>query len=320
MAKSRNFWFAVTVWLVVRKPFRVLLAALALYFAGCVIGGVLLAEMQLHPPRRPIRQTAVFAAEVRNDFHADLQNVSIGAADGAVLRGWYVKPSNDNGDAIILLHGVGDNREGVAGYARMFLDHGYRVLLPDSRAHGTSGGEIATYGLKESDDIHRWVDWLEGGQPKCVYGFGESMGAALLLQSLAKESRFCAVVVESSFSRFDEVAPERAARYTHMPFWFGRTLEGPVIWFAIAYMRWKYGLDFRKANPADAVAHSRVPVLLIAGTRDLDILPHHSEELAWIDPNAQLWMVKGAAHGGAWGANPELFESRVVGFFAEHHH
>ena len=55
-------------------------------------------------------------------------------------------------------------------------------MLPDSRAHGESGGTLATYGLRESDDIHRWVDWLYGGrQSKCVYGFGESMGAALVL-------------------------------------------------------------------------------------------------------------------------------------------
>lgn len=301
-----------------RRVFKILIALAALYLAGCVVGGVLLTEMQLHPPRRELSQAVAFRAEVRRDDHADVQDVSIQAADGVPLRGWYVKPQNDNGNSVILLHGVGDSREGVGGYARMFLQHGYRVLLPDSRAHGTSGGALATYGLKESDDIHRWVDWMQNNQPKCVYGFGESMGAALLLQSLAIEPRFCAVVVESSFSHFEEVAPERAARYTRMPYWFGRTFERPVIAVAMVYTRWRYGLDFRKANPADAVALSTVPVLLIAGTRDLDILPHHSVELARIDQHAQLWMVDGAAHGGAWSVNPELFESRVTGFFADH--
>jgi hypothetical protein len=213
---------------------------------------------------------------------------------------------------------VGDNREGVSGYAEIFLAHGYRVLMPDSRAHGMSDGDLATYGVLESDDIHRWVDWLYANQPRCVYGFGESMGAALLLQSLAREPRYCGVVVESAFARFEEVAPERAAGYTRMPFWFGRSFERPVIAVALVYARWKYGVDFRKANPADAVAHSNVPVLLIAGTRDVDILSHHSEELARVDRNAQLWMVEGATHGGAWEVNPELFERRVIGFFAEH--
>ena len=263
----------------------------------------------------PIRYSARFESDMRRLYHSNVQEVSANGRDNVILRAWYVKPKNDNGSSVLLLHGVADNREGVSGYARMFLDQGYRVLLPDSRAHGISGGDIATYGLKEADDIHRWVDWLEAGETNCVYGFGESMGAALLLQSLAHESRFCAVVVESAFSRFDEVAPERAARYTRMPFWFGRTVERPIIAVAMAYTRWKYGLDFRQANPADAVAHTTVPVLLITGSRDLDILPHHSEALARADDNAQLWIVEGAAHGGASSANPQLFESRVLQFF-----
>jgi hypothetical protein len=32
---------------------------------------------------------------------------------------------------------------------------------------------------------------------KCIFGIGESMGAAVLLQSVEKERRFCAVVAES---------------------------------------------------------------------------------------------------------------------------
>lgn len=313
-----NFSRKSPVLIFVARFRKLLISLILLYAAVSIVGGVLLAEMQLHVPRRPLRHAAEFERDVRQKYHCDVKDVSVSGADGAVLRAWYVEPQNDNGNAVILLHGVGDNREGVGGYARMFLDHGYRVLMPDARAHGTSGGNLATYGLKESDDIHRWVDWIEADRPDCVYGFGESMGAALLLQSLAKESRFCAVVVESAFARFEEVAPERAARYTRMPFWFGKTFERPVIEVAMLYTRWKYGLDLRKANPAEALENSKVPVLLIAGTRDVDILPHHSVELARIDSHAQLWMVQGAAHGGAWGANPQLFDERVTSFFAQH--
>jgi pimeloyl-ACP methyl ester carboxylesterase len=279
---------------------------------------ILLAEMQLRPPRMPIRYRARFDQAARDNFHASLQDVSIQSVDNVTLRGWYVVPQNDNGSAVILLHGVGDNREGVAGYARLFLQHGYRVLLPDARAHGNSSGDLATYGLRESDDIHRWVDWLGASQPKCVYGFGESMGAALLLQSLAQEQRFCAVVVESPFARFQDVAYERAARYTRMPFWFGRTCERPVVDFAMYYTRRKYGLDFRTASPVDALAGNHVPILLIGDQKDLDIRPHHVTELHEANPDTELWMVDGAAHGGAWGANPERFNGVVTQFFGTH--
>jgi uncharacterized protein len=146
-----------------------------LYCLLAVLGGILLAEMQLRPPRRPIRNRQEIASAVRERYHADLQDVSV-VSDGAILRGWYVVPSNDNGSVIVLLHGVSDNREGMLGFAPMFLDRGYRVLLPDARAHGESGGDLATYGIRESGDISRWIERLEEAHPKCVYGFGESMG------------------------------------------------------------------------------------------------------------------------------------------------
>jgi pimeloyl-ACP methyl ester carboxylesterase len=293
--------------------FALLLAAL--YVFGCIAGGILLAELQLHPPRRRITHRAEVAQAVREYHRASLEDVSIMVEDGATLQAWYVRPENDNGSAVILLHGVGDNREGVAGYARLFLKEGYRFLLPDSRALGESGGQIATYGIKESDDIHRWVDWLEQSQPKCVYGFGESMGAALLLQSLKEETRFCAVVAESPFARFQTVAYERAASYIRMPAWFGRTALRPIVDFALLYTRKKYGVDFRTANPADAVAKTQTPMLLIGDQLDINILPHHVEDLAKLNPQrTELWMVEGAGHGGAWSANPNLFESRVIGF------
>jgi uncharacterized protein len=93
------------------------------------------------------------------------------------------------------------------GFAELFLSKGFTVLVPDSRAQGESGGAFPTYGLKERDDVHRWFDWLVMQQhPKCIFGMGESMGAAVLLQSVEKENRFCAVVAESSFATFRQIA------------------------------------------------------------------------------------------------------------------
>ena len=250
---AMNFFRTIRVSCAVPRSLRpylkIAIVLVILYSLGCITGGVLLADMQLHPPRRSITQRALVEQAAREYHGAELKDVSINAADGIILKAWFASPDNDNGSAVILLHGVSDNREGVAGYARMFLKEGYRVLLPDARAHGESGGDLATYGIRESNDIHRWVDWLEQSQPKCVYGFGESMGAALLLQSLNAEKRFCAVVVESPFSRFQSVAYERAASYIRMPAWFGRTFMRPVVDFAILYTEHKYGIDFRQANP-----------------------------------------------------------------------
>jgi pimeloyl-ACP methyl ester carboxylesterase len=199
-----------------------------------------------------------------------------------VLKGWYVQPQKFNGNAVVLLHGITDNSEGVAGYSTIFLDQGYAVLLPDARAHGESGGAIATYGLKEADDLHQWVSWLYAHSlrsSQCVYGFGESYGAALLLQSLAVEPRFCAVAVEDSFSTAREMSYERVSGPLHLGPWFGKTLGQPIIDAAVLYSRMRYGIDLLKPSPLYGLQHSNVPVLLIQGAQDQSIRPKHAEML-----------------------------------------
>jgi dipeptidyl aminopeptidase/acylaminoacyl peptidase len=305
-----------------RKAYKLSLAIVISYLLLAAIAGVVLAEGSLRLTRRPLRHRQEAAVLVREKYHADLQDVSIQAADGAMLRAWFVRPMEFNGNAVLLLHGITDNREGMAGYGKLFLDHGYAVLLPDARRDGESGGELATYGLKESDDIHRWVSWLESqelGASACVYGFGESYGAALILQSLAVEPRYCAVAVESSFSTAREMSYERVSGPLHLAPWFGRTLGRPIIAAAVAYTRVRYKMDLLQPSPLSAVEHSVVPVLLIHGERDSNISPRHAAILAHAArDHVQLWLVANAGHTMAWAAAPQEFESRVLGWFAVH--
>ena len=100
-------------------------------------------------------------------------------------RAWVLNPKNGNGDVIILLHGLSDNRLGMSGYADLALRHGYGVLMPDARAHGAiSGGVVATYGLLEAQDIRSWFQFLLATQhPRCIYAFGESMRRAGFAES-----------------------------------------------------------------------------------------------------------------------------------------
>ena len=303
-----------------RTARRVLLSACVVYLALSVLAGVIIADASLKLRHLPLRHQQAFAATVHDKFHAELQDASITAADGAVLKAWYVHPRDYNGNAVILLHGITDNREGVAGYGQLLLQHGYAVLLPDARRHGESGGELATYGLKETDDIHRWVSWVYANDPpQCVYGFGESYGAALMLQSLAAENRFCAVAMESPFSTAREMSYERVSGPLHLKPWFGRTLGRPAIWSAVVYARLRYSIDLLKPSPLEAVTHSTVPVLLIHGEDDRNISPHHSQLMASAAADhVQLWLVPHAGHTMAWAAAHQEFEFRLLGWFGSH--
>ena len=291
-----------------------------LYLLGTIFGGIGLGWIALHPPSAKVtpheEANAQMAAAAASEGFSD---ATLTTQDGSTLRAWLLSPRSPNGDAVVLLHGVSDNRLGMYGYGTWLLSKGYAVLLPDARGHSLSSG-LATYGLKESDDLHRWLDWLEAAyHPRCVYGLGESMGAAQLLQSLPKEHRFCAVVAESPFASFREVAYARLGRQFHTGPWLGRTFFRPAVDAGFLYLRLRYGLNMEEASPERAVEGARTPVLLIHGLDDRNIPPFHSDEIQAHNPtDIVVWKVPGAVHTGAHQVAPEEFERRVLGWFESH--
>lgn len=277
---------------------------------------VALGEMALHPLRVPIewRQQAENTAR---RFKGTLQDVSVEAGDGIKLKGWFVRPTPYNGNAVILFHGVGDNRQGMGSYAELLLANGYAVLLPDFRAQGESGGAFATYGIKEADDIHRWFSWLEAAvHPQCIYGLGESMGAAILLQALRTDLRFCSAVAESPFSDFREIGYVRVGQFFKVGPWLGRVVLRPAVELAFVYGKLRYGVNLADASPERAVESVRIPILLIHGLADHNIPPSHSREIRAHNPSdITLWEVPRAGHCGAIAVAPEEFSKRVLQWF-----
>ncbi len=299
-----------------RRLKRIAVTILAAYLICSVLLGVELAETALHPLRATVTSTRLVQTWA-GTVGAQLENVEITAADGIKLRAWHIRPKDSKG-AVLLLHGVSDNREGVFGFAQFMVGAGYSVLLPDARAHGESGGTIATYGVKDRDDVHRWAEWLaQTDSQKCVYGFAESMGAGVLMQSIDGD-RFCAAIAESGFASFREAAFDRIADAMNMPLWAARTLMRPAVEVGFVYAKLRYSVWLGSAVPEEVVAQSRTPLLVIHGLADTNLRPRQSEMLVKADSRAVLWEVPGAAHCGAWSVAGPEFERRVLGWMAEH--
>jgi len=300
------------------------LRLVVLYLAVSLVGSAFLGESTLHPARTHTTEIARHTAETLNAANTPI-DVSIQSNDGATLRAWFLRPSKPSADTVLLLHGLGDNRAGMLGYAELLLRHHYSVLLPDARAHGLSDGPLATFGLLESDDIHRWAEWLHNRQKSdCIFAFGASMGAAQLLQSLSTHSDFCAVVAESPFASFREIGYDRMGQQFHTGPWLGHTFLRPLVEFTLLYVRARYKLDMDQISPEAAVAHTPVPVLLIHGAIDSNIPLRHSEQIfarshEQKDTNhLDLWVVPEAEHLGAFGQQPAEFERRVTTWFENH--
>ena len=266
------------------------MAAVALVLAA---GGVFLGEGTVHPPRNLERTRSRISIAKAGD-------VTLRRPDGVDLAGSLYERPHAKG-TVIVLHGQFANRDQMTGFANLFLRHGYNALTPDARAHGDSGDTVASYGVREAADLNAWTAKAPAG---CVYGFGSSMGAAILLQALPA-GRFRAAAAESPFSTFRAVALDRIGL-------------GPLSYLAIEpgllYARLRYGIDLGAARPEDGVANSTTPLLLVHPAGDRSILPWHSERMSRLRPGVELWEPDKGGHVQAWNAQPEEFERRVTGF------
>ena len=184
-------------------------------------------------------------------------------------------PEKPNGDWVVIFHGLGDNRSGQVGYATFLLAHGYGALMMDARAQGESGGDIATYGWKERNDS-RVIDdaLLASERARHLFYFGESLGAAIALQSAAVDPRISGVVAEDPFSNLREETYDYAG-LEFSPL-LGKTLFRPAAIMALSEAEKEGGFKAADVSPEQAVAERSFPVLLICGTEDHKIPCRHA--------------------------------------------
>jgi hypothetical protein len=191
----------------------------------------------------------------------------------------------------------------------MFLGEGYSVLLPDSRAHGASGGEYVTYGLLERYDGIAWTKWMRKAGCSKIFGLGESLGASILIEAAALEPVFTAAVAESAYADLRDIGDYRIGKVAGP--WLGHWIVAD----GLLYAKWVDRLDLLAVSPLDSIARTSTPILLIHGLADDETPPVNSARLAKANPRAQLWLVPKARHVGASYAAPEEFRTRVLSWF-----
>ncbi|HWZ98570.1 MAG TPA: alpha/beta fold hydrolase [Candidatus Dormibacteraeota bacterium] len=299
-----------------KRPIRILLILLLFPPALAAVGGWLSGPMFLHPMKRAL--TADLIRDADESFkhtRGKREDFVVKAPDGAILRGWKVRAEKPNGSWVLLFHGVSDNRIGVVGQSEALLQNGYSVVMMDSRAHGDSGGDIATYGWFERKDTSAVIDALElSEKPQHLFALGESMGAGIALQSAGADPRIEAVVAEASFANLQEAAYDYAGLREYP--WLGKTLFAPGAWLMVYRGEKLAGFPGAEVSPEKAVAARTFPILIICDKEDHALPCRHSEMIVRTARGPkELWRVPHAYHTAALGYEPDEFRRRVLGFF-----
>jgi uncharacterized protein len=174
-------------------------------------------------------------------------------------------PDEDPRGLIVVLHGLTDQKEGMITIAEAFADAGYIAVVPDLRAHGSSGGRYTSMGFREKWDMVALLDYLEsqGCDVSHTGVLGGSLGAAVALQWAGIDSRVKAVVAVASFAELS----------SEMQFFYKVHHVSPLQAFLVeasAQREGRFKID--DVSPLAAVKKIDTPILLAHGRQD-DIVP-----------------------------------------------
>ena len=237
---------------------RVLTTALLLLLStGCVAGNAAAGALLL-----PMRVPVVGSPSLAH------QSFSVTTRDGIALDGWFFSPPAPPRAVVVLVHGKDINRQHFVGAARRFVEQGLAVVAFDQRAHGRSTGEFVTYGAKEVSDLRLVIDTAlaKWGRELPVVLVGESLGAAVALQTAAVEPRVRVVVAGAAFADLTTVIDD------HAPAILGRKAKERAIEIA------ERAGEFHVADisPERAARSITVPTLLLHGSEDTYLPLRHS--------------------------------------------
>lgn len=213
----------------------------------------------------------------------------------------------------VICHGHTWNRLNSLKYANIFYAKGYNLVLYDHAYFGESEGQFTTLGLYEKQDLNAVLNLVREkfGKNAIVGLHGESMGAATVLLELGVRNDVDFVVADCPFSYTMSYYRELCTHLTHLP-------SFPIVDMANAMSKRKFGYDFTKVSPLDAVKNSNTPVCFIHGKEDKFIYPSHSEKMFAVckNPLSELHLVDGAAHACSHLVNNEQYW-QIVGDFVD---
>jgi fermentation-respiration switch protein FrsA (DUF1100 family) len=244
------------------------------------------------------------------------ETVEIRSESGTTLRGWWIAGRRPGGGAVVLMHGVWENRLRMVKRARVLNENGFAVLLFDFQGHGESGGRHITYGHLESLDAAAAVGFVRRRLPgERVGAIGVSLGgAAALLGPTPLDVD--ALVIESVYADIDSALVNRLRAGLGR---FAGPLFAPLLAPAFKVLLPPIlGVTPDQLRPIDHIANVRAPLFVASGTADDRTPIAEAEALFRRAPEPKrFWAVPNAAHVDLERHDPGEYWHTILPFLME---
>ncbi|MBQ7871936.1 MAG: alpha/beta hydrolase [Oscillospiraceae bacterium] len=260
----------------------------------------------------PYRDTMVNWMKETRSFACE--EVSITSFDGLTLRGKYYE-CRPGAPIELMFHGYrGSAERDLCGGVQRCFALGRSALVVDQRACGRSEGRVITFGINESRDCLRWVDFMieHFGKDVRIILTGISMGAATVLMAGGMDlpENVVGILADCGYTSAREII-HKVIRQINLP---DRLLYPFVRLGARLYGRF----DLEELSPLEAVQRCRVPVIFFHGESD-DFVPCEMsrENFAACAAPKRLLTVPEAGHGLCYLVDGEGYLTALREFFGE---
>lgn len=294
-----------------KKRFRITTFLVYIFFAAALIGFL---SLHFVAPKLILGPHIHPGVDISHKLDLKTESVSVAIEDNQNLAGIWVNSEQDTTYGImILVHGIGGNKESFLGLSKRLAKLGVASVFFDNRAHGSSGGKHCTYGFKEKRDIGKIIDFIHFKDPTLKVGiWGNSLGGAIAIQSLEVDDRLSFGIIESTFTDLSQIVFDYKKRIL---LGFGmRTLSDYVLKRAGKMA----GFDPNLIKPIASVKHINQPVLIAHGNSDDNINVKYGQQLHenLASKDKVFIEVDNGEHTGLFVTGGQKYIDQTIGFIA----
>jgi alpha-beta hydrolase superfamily lysophospholipase len=246
-------------------------------------------------------------------FQLASEDVAFRSADGVELEGWWVPAPGAKG-TVVMAHGLNRSRIEMVRRAPFVHQAGWNALLFDLRHHGKSGGPTTTFGAKEKEDVEAAVRFARERSPGPVVAWGVSLGAASVVLAAAEDPEVAGVICDSSYRSLDDTVRHHLQLFRSFRWWLRIVPSWPVADLTLFWMGERGGFDPAADDVRAAAARLKGrPALFVANSEDRRMPKEIAFDLqAAVGPGAEVLIVPGKSHGGAWRDGTAAYEAAAT--------
>ena len=234
------------------------------------------------------------------------QDVTIRAGDGITLFGSFIPAEGEAVRTVLLAHGYHSSPDkDFSGIMQFYHENGCNLLAIEERSHMRSGGTYITMGVRESEDVKRWCEYLNRereADSMPLYLHGVSMGAATVMMAQGEDlpPNVAGIIADCGFTSPFDIAV--AVMKTKM--------KGPVKfsveWVNLITKRIA-GFDLKDKSTVDILKNAKILVPV-----HMTIKSYH----ACAAPK-RIMLVDGATHAMSWLTDTERYKEAILELFQE---